>query len=100
MTNQERYTLTYEYGDTGVTMRLGMGLGIDEMAEQFENFLLATGYRLPDGLHIGIVGDSEDSPKVDSYIEGLFDDDSSNYFRFDGANAFNDSAKDGLISLD
>ena len=85
MTDQERYTFNYEYGDTSVTLRLGMGLSIDEMAEQFENFLLAAGYRMPDGLHIGLIGDDTSEPITDKYLGGLFDDDSGNHFRFDGA---------------
>ena len=85
MTDQELYTLNYEYGSTSVTMRLGMGLSIDEMAEQFENFLLAAGYRMPDGLHIGLVGDDTSEPATDKYLGGLFDDNSSNHFRFDGS---------------
>lgn len=80
MTEQELYTLNYEYGSTSVTMRLGMRLNIDQMIGQFENFLLATGYRMPDGLHLGLVRND-----IDKYLRGLFDDDSGNHLRFDGA---------------
>jgi hypothetical protein len=88
MESEEQYTLTYEYGDIGVTMNLGMGLNIEEMLEQFENFLLATGYRLPEGQSIGLVDETAAESKVEGYIGGLFDDNGSDHLRFDGANAW------------
>ena len=84
MNNEEQYTLTYEYGDIGVTMNIGQGLNVDEMVEQFENFLFATGYRLPEGMKIGIMSDEPEAPKVDRYLGGLFDDESGSPFKFDG----------------
>lgn len=84
MNNEEQYTLTYEYGDICVTMNVGMGLNVDEMVEQFENFLLATGYRLPEGMKLGIVNEEPEAPKVDQYLGGLFDDESGSHFKFDG----------------
>jgi hypothetical protein len=91
MSNEERYTFTYEYGDVGVTMSVGMGLNVEEMLEQFENFLLATGYRLHEGQSVGLVDDAaETAPesKVDGYIGGLFDDHSGSVLKFDGAAAW------------
>lgn len=88
MSNEEQYTLTYEYGGIGVTMNLGMGLNIEEMLEQFENFLLATGYRLPEGQSVGLVDETADESKVEGYIGGLFDDNGADHLRFDGANAW------------
>lgn len=88
MENEEQYTLTYEYGGIGVTMNLGMGLNIEEMLEQFENFLLATGYRLPEGQSIGLVDETASESKVEGYIGGLFDDNGGDHLRFDGANAW------------
>lgn len=88
MSNEEQYTLTYEYGGINVTMDLGMGLNIEEMLAQFENFLLATGYRLPEGQSVGLVDETADESKVEGYIGGLFDDHSGNVLKFDGADAW------------
>jgi len=88
MSNEEQYTLTYEYGDIGVTMNIGSGLSVEDMLAQFENFLLATGFRLPEGQSVGLVQDDAPESKVEGYIGGLFDDNGADHLRFDGANAW------------
>ena len=100
MENEEQYTLTYEYGDIGVTMNIGQGLNIEEMIDQFENFLLATGYRLPEGQSIGLVEETATKSKVEGYIGGLFDDNGVSYPPFDGANAWSNSVAADWLNFD
>jgi hypothetical protein len=88
---EEKYTFTYECGDTGITMTIGEGLDVHQMCGQFENFLLATGYRLREHESIGVTdGDPDAAPasKTDDYIGSLFESGSGNHIRFDGANAW------------
>ena len=87
MTDQERYTFTYECGDTGITMTVKQGLNVHEMCEQFENFLLATGYRLREYESVGVVDEFKDVPesKTDNCTAGMFDFDFGNHFRFGAA---------------
>jgi hypothetical protein len=79
---EETYTFIYEYGDTHVEMHIGGELDVLEMTEQFENFLLSTGYRLREGQSLGIVTEkvaaAEDEEEaldeisaIASYIEGI-----------------------------
>lgn len=93
---EEKYTFSYEYGDTGVTMTVEQGLDVHQMCAQFENFLLATGYRLREHESIGVTdGDPDAEPpasKTDDYIGSLFEAGSGNHLRFDGANAWADEA--------
>lgn len=56
---EEKYAFSYEYGDTRVELRIGQGLDVHEMCAQFENFLLATGYRLREHETIGVVDEME-----------------------------------------
>jgi len=92
---EEKYTLSYEYGDTGVTMTVGQGLDVHEMCAQFENFLLATGFRLRDGESVGITAADPLPSKTDDYMANLFEAGSGNHLRFDGANAWGEEAVRG-----
>jgi len=95
---EEKYTLSYEYGDTGVTMTVGQGLDVHEMCAQFENFLLATGFRLREHESIGVIDggpDAAPASKTDDYMTNLFEAGSGNHLRFDGANAWGEEAVRG-----
>ena len=92
---EEKYTFTYECGDTAVTMTVGQGLDVHQMCGQFENFLLAAGYRLREHESVGVTdGDPDAAPasKTDDYIGSLFEFGSGNHLRFDGANAWAEEA--------
>lgn len=110
--NEEKYTFSYECGDTVVTMELGQGLDVREMCEQFENFLLATGFRLRDGESIGVTDETRDRPddemddreldedELDSigrYLEGIAGDvGHGSTFKFDADNMSSVGARGAL----
>ena len=101
---QEKYAFSYECGDTRVELRVGQGLDVHEMCAQFENFLLATGYRLREHESVGVVdemesvapdngpdADEEDLNTIGRYLEGVAGDvGHGSTLKFDGANAWAD----------
>jgi hypothetical protein len=87
---EEKFTFTYTFGDRNVVMTLGMGLNLDEMCEQFENFLLASGYRLDAGEHVGLVDDDFPGERKEKEKEKaedpapLYHSSPNTYLKFDG----------------
>lgn len=99
---EEKYAFSYECGDTRVELRIGQGLDVHEMCAQFENFLLATGYRLREHESIGVVdemtgaedpsaGGGDELGATGRYLEGVAGDvGHGSTLKFDGANAWAD----------
>lgn len=64
----------YAEGDPLVTMTISKESELSEAIEAFETFLIAVGYRLPDGAHIGFEYEEEASEcDCDNFLQTYCD---------------------------